>query len=213
MPFCFSLYCASLIEITLYKHYATVRKKKIQFLPAKHSHPIMFFILQKRTWCRHRRLWKILCFLSKLPLFSFCDARTDVCGAFLTSSKNPHTVGIWGLFWPAWCRSFTCNHFSHLKSLKIYHILWCIKIRFSADFPPSWGNSSTLERKRHTGAYKSKQGHPLRFVKLHPVLSFFIPLMHFLCWFLYKPTFYLCLSQSYCKPFLSWCKNSLNCQN
>ena len=157
MPFCFSLYCASLIEITLYKHYATVRKK-IQFLPAQYSHPIMFLSSKKLPWCRHRRLWKILCFLSKLPLFSSCDARTDVCGAIPAPAKNPHTVGIWGLFWPAWCRSLTCNHFLHLKSPEIYRILWYSKSHFSADFLPSWGNSSTLERKLHTGAYKGTQG-------------------------------------------------------
>ena len=56
MPFCFSLYCASLIEITLYKHYATVRRK-IQFFPNKYSHPSMFLS-------------------SKNAL----DAGTDVCG-------------------------------------------------------------------------------------------------------------------------------------
>ena len=157
MPFCFSLYCASLIEITLYKHYATVRKK-IQFLPGKHSHPNMFFIVQKRTWCRYRRLWKIPLFLSKLPFFSSCDARTDVCGTIPAPAKNPHTVGIWELFWPAWCRSLTCNHFLYFKPPEIHHILWYIKIRFSFDFLPSWGNSSTLERKLHTRAYKGTQG-------------------------------------------------------
>ena len=157
IPFCLPLCCVYLIEITLYKHYATVCKKT-QFPPAKYSHPIMFFIVQKRTWCQHRRLRKIPCFLSKLPLFSSCDARTDVCGAIPAPAKNPHTVGIWGLFWPVWCRSLTCYHFSHFKASKLHHVSWWFKIRFSADFLPSWGNSSTLERNRHTGAYKGTQG-------------------------------------------------------
>ena len=111
----------------------------------------MFFIVQKRPWCRYRRLWKILCFLSKLPLFSSFDSRTDVCGAIPAPAKNPHTVGIWGLFWPVWCRSLTCNHFLHLKSPEIYHILWYSKSRFSADFLSSWGNSSTLEKNATQG--------------------------------------------------------------
>lgn len=130
----------------------------------------MFLPSKKLPWCQHRRLWKIPCFLSKLLLFSSCDARTDVCGAIPAPAKNPYTVGIWGLFWPAWCRSLTCNHFSHLKLLKIYHISWCSGFHFFVVFLPSWGNSSTPEGKRRTGAYKGTQGH------LFPLMA---PATHF----------------------------------
>ena len=57
MPFCFSLYCASLIEITLYKHYATVRKKKYNFCQQNIHIPS--------------------CFLSSKNAL---DAGTDACG-------------------------------------------------------------------------------------------------------------------------------------
>ena len=174
IPFCLPLCCDYLIEITLYKHYATVRKK-IQFPPAKYSHPIMFFIVQKRTWCQHRRLCKIPCFQGKLLFFPFCDAQNDVWCAFLMSAKNPRTAGDLRKCQPIWWLAFTCNHFSHLAKSSLAdtcskHLLFTFS-QNRGKFAPNCLALQLLHLLRkaaHRGKQGAKKGEPFG----SPILCF-----------------------------------------
>ena len=112
------------------------------------------------SWCRYRCLWKIPCFLSKVSLFSSCDARTDVCDLFMTSDfegNNPRTTGIGGNWGEKRHRRFNLQSFFALQTARNISHFVIFKNSFFRWFSTFMGNSSTLERKRHTGGYKGTQ--------------------------------------------------------